>query len=458
MSFVNVLSNDLYEDEYRKSIDEIWSRLNQFQTGNALFSNADDKIFYLSNISDKFQCLTYEKNLSRPIIDFVTQQSLELFYKAPFFSDFGLWYTINLLKSSNDDIKCPSFEMIEKIVSPTRKKEVIKFVSQASGCEITRHALEEAFVSTGLSGKFFVEDSKIENPTIEIKNAFSFDVETFNEFFIKSNSWDHSFAKVIIIDGVIESVAEIHHILEFASKNTDPMVIVSQGYADEVLQTLFVNMQRKALNIFPVKLLKDEKSINSFVDMSVVCDTDPVSYLKGNLISSIDYSEIKLVDRVEIKPSKIIFINNTKTAQIHHHLNRVKKNAEAKRKNLDPFSLELFDRTMQYRMKALSGRSIHFTPSKNTSDSEIRKTKINIDAAFRTIPIARDFGMFSIKDFAAAHDKKENPIIIEGLEKFFNRVKKIPAGSFINCMRVCHNSALLIKNTSGALINEPVKK
>ena len=109
-------------------------------------------------------------------------------------------------------------------------------------------------------------------------------------------------------------------------------------------------------------------------------------------------------------------------------------------------------------MKALSGRSIHFTPSKNTADSEIRKTKINIDAAFRTIPIARDFGMFSIKDFAAAHDKKENPIIVEGLEKFFNRVKKIPAGSFINCMRVCHNSALLIKNTSGALINEPVKK
>ena len=446
MSFVEVISGLSFEKEQKAAIKEIWDKVDLLVDDDALFLNGADKSYNLTSLSEKIQCMPFDSNVSRLLVDIIASQGIEMFRAAPFLVEFGAWYTIKMLSN-------PRSEKIETAwkSSPARKRDVLKFIEKASRCKLTTAAIEEAFDSTGLSGKFFIEDSKLDSPTIEVKNAYSFDVETFDEFFFDKDTWDHSLVKVIVIDGVIESVSEIHHILEFASKNTDPMVIISQGYADEVLQTLFVNKQRKTLNIFPLKLLKDERSINTYVDMSVVCNTDPVSYLKGNLISSIDYDEIKVVDRVEIKRGKVIFLNNSNTRNVYLHLNRLRTSTESKRAGLSAFETELLDRTVQYRMKSLSGRSIHLSHSKDMNESEIRKLKINIDQSFRVIPLSRDYGMIDTKELLRNYS---GTFFAEGIKKFFPTFKKLPAKPLINCLKICHNNASLIKNTSGALINE----
>ena len=449
MSFVEVISGLSFEKEQTAAVREIWSKVDLLVNNDALFLNSVDKTYNLTSLSEKIQCMPFDSNVSRLLVDIIASQSVEMFRQSPFLTEFGTWYTIKILSNPNQEGFLS--ETKDWKSKPTRKRDILKFIEKAARCKLTIAAIEEAFDSTGLSGKFFIEDSKLESPTIEVKNAYSFDVETFDEFFFDKDTWDHSLVKVIVIDGVIESVSEIHHILEFASKNTDPMVIISQGYADEVLQTLFVNKQRKTLNIFPLKLLKDERSINTYVDMSVVCNTEPVSYLKGNLISSIDYDEIKLVDRVEIKRGKVIFLNNNNTRSVYLHLNRLRTSTESKREGLSAFETELLDRTIQYRMKSLSGRSIHLSPSKDMNESEIRKLKINIDQSFRVIPLSRDYGMIDTKELLKDHS---GTFFAEGIEKFFPAFRKLPVKPLINCLKICHNNASLIKNTSGALINE----
>ena len=446
MSFVEVISGLSFEKEQRAAIKEIWEKVDLLVDDDALFLNSADKSYSLTSLSEKIQCMPFDNNVSRLLVDIIASQGIEIFRAAPFLVEFGAWYTIKMLNN-------PGLEEIETSWQsrPARKRDVVKFIQKATSCKLTTSGIEEAFDSTGLSGKFFVEESRLEQPTIEVKNAYSFDVETFDEFFFDKDAWDHNLVKVIIIDGVIESVSEIHHILEFASKNTDPMVIISQGYADEVLQTLFVNRQRKTLNIFPLKLLKDERSINTYVDMSVVCNTDPVSFLKGNLISSIDYDDLKIVDRVEVKRGKVIFLNNSNSRSVYLHLNRLRKSTEDKREGLSAFETELLDRTVQYRMKSLSGRSIHLSPSKEMNEFDIRRLKINIDQAFRVIPLSRDYGMIDVKELVKDHS---GTFFAEGLEKFFSGFKKLPARPLMNCLRICRNNANLIKNTSGALINE----
>lgn len=450
MSFVEVVSGLSFEKEQKAALKEIWEKVDSLVDNDSLFLNGDNKTYSLTSLSEKIQCIPFDSDISRILVDIIASQNIEMFRSAPFLSEFGTWYTIRSLTSPHqDDFKLDGAS--DWISRPTRKRDIVKFIEKTTQCRLTTSGIEEAFDSTGLSGKFFVEDSKLERSTIEVKNAYSFDVETFDEFFFEKDVWDHSLVKVIIIDGVIESVSEIHHILEFASKNTDPMVIISQGYADEVLQTLFVNKQRNTLNIFPLKLLKDERSINTFVDMSVVCNTDPVSYLKGNLISSIDYDDLKIVDRVEIKRGKIIFLNNSNTRSVYLHLNRLRKTTETKRESLSAFETELLDRTVQYRMKSLSGRSIHLSPSKEMNEGDVRKLKINIDQSFRIIPLARDYGMIEVKELLKEY---QGTFFAEGIEKFFPGFKKIPVKPLINCLRICQNNVSLIKNTSGALVNE----
>jgi chaperonin GroEL (HSP60 family) len=352
-------------------------------------------------------------------------------------------------------------DTIQESTSIATKKDILRFVNEATEHNITRLIIEEAFISIGITGKVFVENSKSDQTTIEIKDAYSFDVETFNDFFFDKSIWSHSLVSIIVIDGIIESVSEINNILENASKNVEPVIIVARGFGDDVLQTLYVNMQRKTLNVFPVKLLNDETSINSFVDISVVSKTDPVSYLKGNLISSISYDDISVVEKAEVRNGKLVLINRVASGAVYRHLERLRKDVDRKKEGLDAMSTETLNNIVTGRMKSLSGRSIELTLSKNITSKDTHELKVEIDSAFRTIPTARDFGMVDMSQLLKTLKLNKalvGDVTTSSLEKFFGKFKKVPAGSLIRCIEACNNNANLLNRTSGALLYEKSKK
>lgn len=86
----------------------------------------------------------------------------------------------------------------------------------------------------------------------KIYSGKSFYFEFPDMFYSKINVQSIKNSKILIIDGMIENVHEIHHVLEKFSFSKENLIIVASNYGHEVLNTLLVNYQNNNLNIFPV--------------------------------------------------------------------------------------------------------------------------------------------------------------------------------------------------------------
>ena len=101
---------------------------------------------------------------------------------------------------------------------------------------------------------------------------------------------DYRFA---IIDGYIESVSEIHHMLHFAAMNKEPHVLFCFGMSDEVKNVIIQNNAKKITQIFPVSMKVAEDTINIMNDIALLHSADIISSLKGQTISQEMRRELK---------------------------------------------------------------------------------------------------------------------------------------------------------------------
>ena len=66
--------------------------------------------------------------------------------------------------------------------------------------------------------------------------------------------------KVLIIDGMIESIGEIHHVLEKAASEKNPIVMFVRSMADDVRSTLSLNVKRGTIDLIPVEVGFNEEN------------------------------------------------------------------------------------------------------------------------------------------------------------------------------------------------------
>ncbi len=110
--------------------------------------------------------------------------------------------------------------------------------------------------------------------------------------------WNAPNCSICLVDGIVENVGEIHHLLEFFNESKTPLLIAARGFSDDVISTLSTNMVRKTLNCMPFVVGVNERSVNTLADMGVLCGCDVVSSLKGELISSIDPQSLTTVNNI----------------------------------------------------------------------------------------------------------------------------------------------------------------
>jgi transcriptional regulator NrdR family protein len=109
----------------------------------------------------------------------------------------------------------------------------------------------------------------------------------------------------IIIDGYIESMGEIHHMLYEASNNKEPYVIFCYGMSEEVKHNIMINNHRGITRVLPVSLdSNDETTLNVLNDIAALHDGDVVSSNLGQTISQEIRKKLK-------KGKKITFFENS---------------------------------------------------------------------------------------------------------------------------------------------------
>jgi hypothetical protein len=162
----------------------------------------------------------------------------------------------------------------------------------------------DAITLAGRQGKIFV-DSSISQHTEISYGTQSCRWRPEPSFFAASHMSKISVqnCKVLFVDGIIESVSEIHKVFNESYEKKIPVVIFARGYAEEVVATSAINLQRQTAQIVPVVIPFDEVGVNGMADLASCFSSEVISSDKGQLISNVGIEECKSVDRVTVTPS-----------------------------------------------------------------------------------------------------------------------------------------------------------
>jgi hypothetical protein len=188
----------------------------------------------------------------------------------------------------------------------------------------------EAIKLAGSECKIFIEPSTTGLNVIERINGHTFTVAS-DATFLKFGKWYASGVKCLIIDGLIERVAEIDSLLQQCNKTKRAMIIFARGFSNDVLATLRVNYARKTLNVIPVTVEFDLETANVLLDIATVVGCDVISSLKGELISTISFDKLPIVQSITCTGAvtTIITDNSTTATQIHLRNLIERRNAES---------------------------------------------------------------------------------------------------------------------------------
>jgi hypothetical protein len=299
-------------------------------------------------------------------------------------------------------------EYLPKVFS---KKDLVPLLK--TFCDKDHPIVKKAIDLSGLEGKILLSRSyNSEKDSCEIKRG-SFFNSVAPAFKIKNSKFFD--ARVICIDGYIEKVSEVHHLLEKAHKAKEPCFVFLRGASEEVIHTLKTNFDRKTLIFIPVLVPYDLDGANMLNDVAVSSRTDVVSSLKGNLISSISYAELGRVDSVEINDQEAIIENSSSKKDLDLHISFLQKKAVASSSEAERQALEKRIKRLGLNKVVLSLRD----------DADFEKRSFSIDKALRAIKKSTDHGVIEYGEKIYPYSSVETGKlfskkfldVLEGIEK-----------------------------------------
>lgn len=234
------------------------------------------------------------------------------------------------------------------ICRPTNLLELQQTIKDRKFSALVEDILLECLAYCKPTSRVIVKKSISQACYIEISNRYSFSVDSLLTNKIQSG---HN-AKVIVIDGYVENVSELHHIFQYFSTeySSTPFLIFCRGMSDDVLNTISTNNQRETFSCHPFKVNFDLDSVNTLVDIAIVSGCDVVSSLKGELISSIRLDDLKTIDYFTRTNQGISLKNSKNLASVKVHIERLKKKSEDVTEDAKKYIYQ--------RIKSLSSNSI----------------------------------------------------------------------------------------------------
>ncbi len=179
--------------------------------------------------------------------------------------------------------------------------------------KMASNIVSDAIKIAGRNGKIFLDSSEPQKSEISFgtQNCKWAPPESFFTT-IKLPKISVQNCRVAFIDGIIESVSECHKIFQWSYDEKTPVVIFARGFAEEVIATAGVNIQRQTAQVVPILISFDEVGVNSFGDIASCFGSDVISADKGQLVSSLDLNQSIKVDRITVtsKSCEIEFHNN----------------------------------------------------------------------------------------------------------------------------------------------------
>ena len=184
----------------------------------------------------------------------------------------------------------------------TRQKEST-FLSTITH-DLVRKIANIFFKDLSLEYFISVEKEKIDEIVMVKKTDLVFDLEFDTSYIEKYGSLVFEEYNFIIIDGMIDSIGEIHHLLHAASENKEPYVIFCYGINPEVKHTIITNNNRGITKVFPIDITVNESSLNILNDIAIISNDEVISATKGQTISQAVRNKLKKGKRIKIEKNR----------------------------------------------------------------------------------------------------------------------------------------------------------
>jgi hypothetical protein len=309
MAFNQVIHQKEVKTQIRKNI-------------NRIADNIENKVYYSSGFV-----------IERPYLNFINENSLTIFDRSVrnlIISE--IWRAEQHAPGAGDcilSLLCTLFkdlpgifeeEKSEKLILEYVKNEIesrFKSVDRLSEKDLEDYVDS---IPDGMSKKIikklvsilepedtiYIEPTKSNQVLIKKTNSLSFKVDFDVDFLLgrsKVKAFDYKF---IIIDGFIDSVGEIHHLLEL-STNNQPIVMFCKGMREEVKNTILYNLKRGTINLLPISLTINEDNVNLLNDIAACHNSKIVSALNGDTISKAVKDELSAGIKIELDAKGFTF-------------------------------------------------------------------------------------------------------------------------------------------------------
>ena len=308
----------------------------------------------------------------------------------------------------------------------------------------------KAIAMTGLEGKIVIENKEVTVPTIEATSGYKFDCEPDVNFLARSDSnySVYESAKVLLVDGIIEKISEIDSLLNSFVNTEEPLVIFARGFGYEVVSTLLLNVHRGTLKVFPIAVPITEKNPNTIVDIAAACNSDIISTVKGEVISTVSFDSLLPVDKIAIKNKECVINNYGARGRVASLVQDLIK----RREDMDSNSMDDIGKEMiESRIKSLSSRVIKIILPNAAESSKIHERE-KIDLALRSVKDIIAYGKIDKRELIKKIKNTDHP----SRENLINIIKSqsvISSLSLISSIKNSVTTSKLLYNIESAVVS-----
>lgn len=155
---------------------------------------------------------------------------------------------------------------------------------------------------------------------IKKENGYSFNQLKYDHDLYKRKKTITNFIP-FLIDGYIEKISEIHHVLEKSAENKQNFVIFCFGMSQEVKHVIKINNNAGKTFVYPVSLEICEENLNILNDIAVLLNRNVLSSNLGQTISQFIKQELENVfcKKIELYNDNVTIYSENSIQNINEH-------------------------------------------------------------------------------------------------------------------------------------------
>jgi len=224
------------------------------------------------------------------------------------------------IKEENEERVRSLSKLINKSARKLSKTDICNLIDKIFTLDSQKRIANSIIEKSNIKSPFFLERSHKRETILSFSQGYNFEIPITSDFLPEGGMWERRDVEVLIIDGIVESIGEIHHLLERASANKNPIVMFVRHLSDDVKSTLILNIKRNTIDLIPIEVGFDEDTVNILNDIAICCNSDIVSAYKGDLISTSSSGCLSSVKKVTLTKKGVNILNNISEKSLISHL------------------------------------------------------------------------------------------------------------------------------------------